>query len=297
MFQINPTDIVLVGIAKYENDYIEEWVDYHFKIGFDKIYLFDDGDGDVPYLSDLDCLRKYILNEKLFIERCGDIDAPQLKMYNKFYKKNNFFWAFFLDIDEFFTMTNKWQTVRQYITKDCFQDADLVVFNWLLYGDNNQIYYEKSPVIERFPEPQEAAFENPNPMIVKCAVRKSDIPFSFPNPHSADFRPREFVVKNASGQKLSMTDEYDPCIATAPIDYKYAYIRHYFTKSMEEFLTKKLRRTSPCRVGDVSRKVSAYWIANKKTPEKEKIFNDFIDKLEKEKNFSFNKTEEEFKKV
>lgn len=289
MFKINPTDIVLVGIAKYENNYIEEWVDYHFNLGFDKIYLYDDGDGDVSYLDELECLKNYIIEDKLYIERCGSIDAPQLKMYNKFYKENNFFWAFFLDIDEFFTIKDNTINVRQFITQESFQNTDVVVFNWLLYGDNGHIFYENRPVIERFPEPQEAAFENPNPMLVKCAVRKSNIKFSFPNPHCVDdFPKRRFVIKNASGKKITIPDEFDP--GRNPmymIDYDYAYIRHYFTKSMEEFLINKIRRPDATRPGEQLRNADLYWIANKKTPEKEQIFNEFIIKLEREQNLTF----------
>jgi hypothetical protein len=30
----------LVAIAKDEDDYINEWIEYHFKIGFDNIILY-----------------------------------------------------------------------------------------------------------------------------------------------------------------------------------------------------------------------------------------------------------------
>ena len=30
---------VIVAIAKFEQDYIEEWVIYHLALGFDKIYF------------------------------------------------------------------------------------------------------------------------------------------------------------------------------------------------------------------------------------------------------------------
>ena len=28
-------------IAKYENRYLKEWVDYHMELGFDQIFIFD----------------------------------------------------------------------------------------------------------------------------------------------------------------------------------------------------------------------------------------------------------------
>jgi hypothetical protein len=33
--------IVLVCIAKNEEKYIQEWIDYHFKLGFDSIYIYE----------------------------------------------------------------------------------------------------------------------------------------------------------------------------------------------------------------------------------------------------------------
>ena len=35
------TTILLVGIAKYENNYIREWIEYHKGIGINKIILCD----------------------------------------------------------------------------------------------------------------------------------------------------------------------------------------------------------------------------------------------------------------
>ena len=32
--------LALVAIAKDEDNYLREWLDYHFKIGFDEIYVY-----------------------------------------------------------------------------------------------------------------------------------------------------------------------------------------------------------------------------------------------------------------
>ena len=294
MFHIDKNDIVLVAIAKYENDYIKEWLDYHFNLGFDKIVVYDDGDGDVPYLDQIEEIRPYIDLGRLYIERCSDLDAPQLKVYNKFYRDYDFTWACFLDLDEFLTFKDPNMTVKKFFSQEKFDDTDIIVFNWLLYGDNGNINYEKKPVLERFTEPQEAAFENPNPMLVKSAIKKTKYNFTFPNPHCVDCIPRTYVTKTAAGKIL---ENFNGCIPETMIEYSDAYIRHFFTKSMEEFLTKKLRRTSPCRPGNQKRKVDSYWIANKKTPEKEQIFNKFIERIEKNDNFIFNKTDKDFYNV
>ena len=46
---------VIVAIAKFEQDYIEEWVLYHLALGFERIYLYDNE--DTPIYSKI--LKKY----------------------------------------------------------------------------------------------------------------------------------------------------------------------------------------------------------------------------------------------
>lgn len=293
MFTTKPTDIVLVGIAKYENDYIKEWLDYHYNIGFDKIFVYDDGDGDVPYLDEMPELKEYINSGRLGIERCGGVEAPQLKMYLKFYKEHNAAWIMYLDIDEFLTFSEKnaGYSIKTFLNQDKFNDAEMIIFSWLLYGDNGHIQYEKRPVLERFTEPQAGAFVNPNTMLVKCCVCGNIPGIGFPNPHSAGRRPEELKTYLPSGK---VVEKYNSCYPELHIEYSDAYIRHFFTKSMEEFLQKKLIRGSACRKDGIKRNVNNYWIANERTPEKEKVFNDMIKLLEAEKKFKYNKTDEIF---
>ena len=293
MFTTKLTDIVLVGIAKYENDYIKEWLDYHYSIGFDKIFVYDDGDGDVPYLDEMPELKEYINSGRLGVERCGGVEEPQLRMYLKFYKEHNAAWIMYLDIDEFLTFSEKnaGYSIKRFLNQDKFNDAEMIIFSWLLYGDNGHIQYEKRPVLERFTEPQAGAFVNPNTMLVKCCVRGNLTGIGFPNPHSAGRRPEELKTYLPSGKTV---EKYNSSYPQVHIEYSDAYIRHFFTKSMEEFLQKKLIRGSACRKDNVKRNVDCYWIANEKTPEKEKVFNDMIKLLETEKKIKYNKTKEIF---
>ena len=46
-------NLVLCAIAKCENKYIMEWVQWHFNIGFDKIVVYDNNDVDGEKISDV----------------------------------------------------------------------------------------------------------------------------------------------------------------------------------------------------------------------------------------------------
>ena len=45
--------VSLCAIAKCENLYIKEWVDYHLKLDFDHIYIYDNNEVDGERISDV----------------------------------------------------------------------------------------------------------------------------------------------------------------------------------------------------------------------------------------------------
>ena len=42
---------VICAIAKFEYNYIYEWVEYHLNLGFDKIVIYDNNDYTYTYAS------------------------------------------------------------------------------------------------------------------------------------------------------------------------------------------------------------------------------------------------------
>ena len=44
--------IVICALAKNEEDYVNEWVKFHLNIGFDKIYIYDNGERKSHPISD-----------------------------------------------------------------------------------------------------------------------------------------------------------------------------------------------------------------------------------------------------
>ena len=130
---------VLVAVAKNENKYIKEWLDYHLNLGFDLIYLVDNGNNGT--LDSLDARIKIIKDNQ---------GAIQLRDYNAIYgqlKLGDVMCV--LDIDEFLTIpTNVDKFVRTYM-----QDCDCLRLSWQTFGDCGHVKYEKKPVLERFTTP------------------------------------------------------------------------------------------------------------------------------------------------
>jgi hypothetical protein len=97
--------VALVAIAKNEDHYINEWIRYNLKLGFTKIFIYQndwiakiDPDIDMTKIELIDWPSNYI-NEKL------DPNI-QINAYNDFIAKKylDFDWAAFFDCDEFLYM-------------------------------------------------------------------------------------------------------------------------------------------------------------------------------------------------
>ena len=80
----------LVCIAKNEDNYIEEWVNYHIKLGFDMIFIYE---------NNWRCKLEHPQITKIPF----DGELKQLPVYNHFVQinGNNFDWIGFIDVDEF----------------------------------------------------------------------------------------------------------------------------------------------------------------------------------------------------
>ena len=89
--------VVLCCMAKNEHLYINDFVNHYVKLGFDRIYIYDNDDTDKPFIGD------YITNyEKVEIIDKRGIVKPKLQQecYTTFYHEHDFDWVFYCDVDE-----------------------------------------------------------------------------------------------------------------------------------------------------------------------------------------------------
>lgn len=84
--------IAIVCIAKDEDNYLREWLDYHFKICFDDAYVYCNN--WQPHLA--------VPKNTHLIDWPGEVQ--QLNAYNDFISKfsKDYDWALFIDVDEYF---------------------------------------------------------------------------------------------------------------------------------------------------------------------------------------------------
>ena len=119
--------------------------------------------------------------------------------------------------------------------------------------------------------------DKPENSHVKCFVRGGldDVRFTpTHNPHCAG-TPRMKCI-NPSGEEVHQG-------AFAPIDHKVMWIDHYFTKTAEEWMHVKLKRgyhgLPKHTAGIVAHQEERFFAVNERTPEKEQILRDGVQKV------------------
>lgn len=114
----------IVAVAKNEEKYLEEWLKYHFSLGFDNITIYDNG-GNGELKS----------NDKLTVyDAPGDriqLQAYQNELVNARYNE----WILFIDIDEFLNIGNL--SVQDFLKP--YQGADVVKLNWVVYRGQRSV--------------------------------------------------------------------------------------------------------------------------------------------------------------
>ena len=268
--------VALCAILRTENRYLAEWLDYHLALGFDHIYLCDnaqDGEERAEEIVNADPKYKDVVTIYPYFNR----KAQQVKAYTECYRERNleFDWMAFLDIDEFLTFSNKstYSNIHDYLHD--MKDADEVLLNWMTFGDNGWVNDNGQSVLKRFIKPLPLTFspfnfrgKMPINFLVKQILRKG-LPINQILPHAS-----EPII----GHEIKVVDGDGRQISSSAIQPKYTfltcYVRHFYTKSIEEFVKGKISR----RVGGdrdcVLYDLSMFFLYNRITIKKLIIYNE-----------------------
>ncbi len=131
----------IIACARWETQYICEWLAYHRSIGFEHVYLYcnDDDPRDL-----YEQVLPYCQGEPPFVTfQHFPFQGQQFHMYMHCLRKHKdeSEWVIFLDIDEFLCLRNV-NDINRFLD-GCPDDWDCVQFNWLFFGHNG--YHERPP--------------------------------------------------------------------------------------------------------------------------------------------------------
>lgn len=222
--------IALVCIAKNEDYYLQEWIDYHLKLGFDDIHVFqnnwrfkDQKTDSRVYFHEYDGVTD-INDNPIWIRNI------QARCYTEFSKNyyNHYEWTAFFDVDEFLVLKQT-DDVKEFISN--YNNESCVVINWAMFGDNGITNFDESNtnVLQRFTKRQrgmQGQFKG---------ISKLNEDLRHVIHWSGDGWVDPDLNRGDGGYNLKG-------------NYNIAQLNHYFTKTYPEFLL-KVERGNACRSG------------------------------------------------
>lgn len=204
----------VVLLIKEENRYLEEWIDWHLALGFDHIYIYDNGIRqrveEVTGGYEKEKKKKITV-----IDWSGHHDHIQQDAYNHFLEnfKEKVRWGLFIDSDEFLRFTSDVSDVNTFLKE--YEDYTEIWGYEVEYDANGQEAYEEKPVRERF-------------------TRQTDV--------REGFYYKNFIQVNRIDSFLMHYAYYDEAkhllLKSEQSNRELFVIDHYYTKSWEEWQKK-----------------------------------------------------------
>lgn len=264
--------VALCCIGRLENKYAVEYVEYYKSIGFDKIFIYDNNYGNEEHFDDV--LQPYIDEGFVSVIDFRNKDVAQLSAYNDCYSKygNEYDWIAFFDFDEFLYFVDDNIDIKGYLST--IKDFDCVHVNWMIYDDNNLVIYEDKPLQKRFTRPMQydkcIGYDFPENNHIKSIVKGGIKDFKWRyNPHTPNIG-----LKCCDNRSKECKDD-----AFNPYNFDVCYLKHYQTKTIEEFLSNKTKRGYPDRSKESYLKIDVikqFFKINERTKEKEGYINSLI---------------------
>lgn len=225
--------VAILAVARYEDEFIDEWVKWHLNLGFDKIYIMDNNDEGEELKYEHENVEIIPYNHIDFSKSAdwGGYNGPQSDAYNYglgFAKEDGFTHVMLLDIDEFVDIKDcpsPQEFIRRYEG-----DCGMVSLMWEMYTDNGILYEKdcKPSVVETYTEKKKEPikFKGNNCGQMKSFIRiKEGLTFS--DSHCPAHIPSELLIA---------ANVYN--INVVPLNI--GVIKHYRTKCFETYLRHKI---------------------------------------------------------
>nr|WP_254454753.1 glycosyltransferase family 2 protein [Acetobacter estunensis] len=233
----------LVACARWESQYIIEWILYHQSIGFDHIYLYCNDDDP----SDLyENILPFVIGENPFVTfHHYNFLGLQLQMYFHFMRNymHETEWMMFLDIDEFVCIRGL-NDINLFISSFP-EDMDAMYFNWCSFGNNGHKTRPNGSVLLNYIRREDGVTP-----FTKVLIKSIVVPYAgiFDNPlapivHDYTGTKKGLNVRNVLGDNIS---DYYSNFPHSAGEYlgkedrrqriiQKSFVAHYNIKSDEDF--------------------------------------------------------------
>lgn len=205
----------VILLIKDENRYLKEWLDWHLELGFEHVYIYDNGEND--HVQDIvDTYASETQQKITVVDWTGHHEHIQQDAYNHFMDnyKSDVRWGLLIDSDEFLRFTDEETTNVNSFLK-AYEDYTEVWGYEVEYDANGQEKYEDKPVRERFTR--------------QTDVREGFYFKNFIQPNRIDSFKMHYAFYDESKHLLFRNEENNKDLFV---------IDHYYTKSWEEWQRK-----------------------------------------------------------
>lgn len=275
----------LVAIGRRENDYAREWVTHHLAIGFDHIYIYDNNhDGEELFIN---VLGDFVASGKVSIIDWRNIEKAQRPAYNDAYQRlsPHYDWLAFFDFDEFLCLPSTTSAIT--LTEDTAeappappsasdegglksflatipQEYHAVMIPWLMMTDSGLVFNDRRPLMERFTESTTRGEQQG-----KCIIRTGIPGARFTKSVHIPYTP----VLRCCNPRLQPTAQH----RLQPQDTSVAYLKHFSTKTIEEWFSNKWQKGAAGVSYEKFRRQYAdyFFRINERTPEKEAFLREW----------------------
>lgn len=236
----------ILTIIKNENLYLDEWIKYHLNIGISHIFIFEDIDSEshknitnkysnqVSLTNITTLLASQEIQHIQYLKqtRKGTPQIIYVKKGLSYIKENfNYDWCFLIDCDEFITLENSHQNLEDILS--LYNAYDAILLQWKCFGANGLVQqpdYTNQSIIDIFTKPVQ------------------DVPLSSPTyDKKTCYNLNTFLSESWCNNIHQPSDKCNFCNTAFQRDrvtkvYTNLYLRHYITKSWEEYVWKKTTR-------------------------------------------------------
>lgn len=213
-------DIVLVTCAKNEDNYVHEWIDYHLKLGFDRVVIYQN---NWNYKIEHPKVKTIPWNT--------ESTSCQRDSFNNFRNNEPHYWAAFFDGDEFLVL-HQHKNVREFL--DDYSDCTALGINWAMFGSSG---------LEKVVDGEYS--------LVKRFTKRSNIDYNT-NRHIKTIMRSDYGgrmnLHDPSGHYWNTNKEKDKGPLSKKVLWDVAQLNHYWMKSVEEMHEKIERGRADTRV-------------------------------------------------
>lgn len=236
----------ILTVIKDEQEYLDEWIKYHLDLGVDHIFIFEDIDSTSHIEICSRYNRRVTLDSVLSIlDKKGRDKAFELKLTKKsnaqdlYFKnglkyikekfKNVYDWCFVIDVDEYITLEK--ENTKLIDVFGLFDKYDAFVMQWKCYGANGYINkpdYSVNGIVGTYTKKSDYIGHSVLEWTTKTCYKLSA------------FKENYFIGNHQPSDDCKWCRTNFTKNRKSPI-YNTIYIRHYITKSWEEYIQKRKR--------------------------------------------------------